>query len=54
MPLTPKEMAEMIEELKRLCEEAQELQKRISRAMVESARRDMPLHRPPGKTPKRR
>ena len=35
-------MADMIDTLKRLCAEAQELQERLSRALAENARRDMP------------
>ena len=42
MPLTPDEMAKMIETLQRLCSEAQELQERLSNAMAESARNDRP------------
>ena len=42
MPLTPVDMARMIETLKRLCDEAHELQERLSTAMAESARNDRP------------
>jgi hypothetical protein len=38
MPLTPKEMAEMIDRLDNVCREAQELQTRLRRAMVARAR----------------
>ena len=42
MPLTPDEMADMIETLKRLCAEAQALQKRLARAMADQARQNLP------------
>jgi hypothetical protein len=38
MPLSPQELAEIIEGLDLVCREAQELQERLRRAMVERAR----------------
>jgi hypothetical protein len=42
MPLTPDEMAEMIETLQRLCAEAQEFRRRLTDAMTEQARQNRP------------
>ena len=38
MPLSPQELAEIIERLDLVCREAQEIQERLRRAMVDRAR----------------
>jgi hypothetical protein len=42
MPLTAKELAEIIERIDTLCREAQELQAQLRRAMVARARAELP------------
>jgi hypothetical protein len=43
MPLTAEEMKQLIVQLENICREAQELQGRIRAAMVDRARRDLPV-----------
>jgi hypothetical protein len=45
MPLTPEDMQKLIVQLETLCTEARTLQTRIKAAMVEAARRDLPIQR---------
>jgi len=42
MPLTEKELAEVLERLDDVCRDAKDLQERIKREMNDSARRDLP------------